>query len=65
MDTKEKDVNISQQILEKSTKGATFLMLGQLFTKAITFFLNSILVRFLSPRIFGITAFLELSLIHI
>ncbi|CCC68644.1 hypothetical protein NCAS_0B05600 [Naumovozyma castellii] len=59
MDTKEKDVNISQQILEKSTKGATFLMLGQLFTKAITFFLNSILVRFLSPRIFGITAFLE------
>ncbi|CCD23329.1 glycolipid translocation protein NDAI_0B02940 [Naumovozyma dairenensis CBS 421] len=49
----------SDQILEKSTKGATFLMLGQLFTKLITFFLNSLLVRFLSPRIFGITAFLE------
>lgn len=49
----------SEQILEKSTKGATFLMMGQLFTKMITFFLNSLLVRFLSPRIFGITAFLE------
>lgn len=47
------------QILEKSTKGATFLMMGQLFTKVITFVLNNILVRFLSPRIFGITAFLD------
>jgi len=45
--------------LKKSTKGATFLILAQLFTKIITFLLNSVLVRFLSPRIFGITAFLE------
>lgn len=49
----------SEQILEKSTKGATILMLGQFFTKIITFILNNLLVRFLSPRIFGITAFLE------
>lgn len=49
----------SEQILEKSTRGATFLMMGQLFTKMITFILNSILIRFLSPRIFGITSFLE------
>ncbi|SMN18492.1 similar to Saccharomyces cerevisiae YBL020W RFT1 Essential integral membrane protein [Maudiozyma saulgeensis] len=49
----------SDEILKKSTKGATFLMLAQLFTKIITFLLNSVLVRFLSPRIFGITAFLE------
>lgn len=49
----------SDEILQKSTKGATFLMLAQLFTKIITFLLNSVLVRFLSPRIFGITAFLE------
>lgn len=48
-----------QQMLEKSTKGATFLMIGQLTTKMTTFILNSLLVRFLSPRIFGITAFLE------
>lgn len=49
----------SEQILEKSTKGATFLMLGQLSTKLITFVLNNLLVRLLSPRIFGITSFLE------
>ncbi|CCH58666.1 hypothetical protein TBLA_0A08770 [Henningerozyma blattae CBS 6284] len=48
-----------EQILAKSTKGATFLMMTQIFTKMITFILNSLLVRFLSPRIFGITAFLE------
>lgn len=52
-------VPTGEQILEKSTKGATFLMMGQLFTKMITFVLNNVLVRFLSPRIFGITAFLE------
>lgn len=49
----------SEQILERSTKGATFLMMGQLFTKLVTFVLNNLLIRFLSPRIFGITAFLE------
>ena len=49
----------SEQILERSTTGATFLMMGQLFTKLVTFILNNLLIRFLSPRIFGITAFLE------
>lgn len=34
-------------------------MLGQLFAKVITFFINSILFRYLSPRIVGITSFLE------
>lgn len=51
--------NTSDQILDKSTKGATFLMMGQLSTKLITFILNNLLVRLLSPRIFGITSFLE------
>lgn len=46
-------------ILEKTTRGATFLMMGQLFSKIVTFLLNNTLVRYLSPRIFGITAFLE------
>lgn len=49
----------SQKILEKSTKGVTFLMFSQLFTKIISFVLNNLLIRYLSPRIFGITAFLE------
>ncbi|EDO15019.1 hypothetical protein Kpol_1007p3 [Vanderwaltozyma polyspora DSM 70294] len=60
MEKKEKvTLTTSEQILEKSAKGATFLMMGQFFTKLVTFFLNSLLVRFLSPRIFGIIAFLE------
>ncbi|CCK71205.1 glycolipid translocation protein KNAG_0G01470 [Huiozyma naganishii CBS 8797] len=49
----------SEQILALSTKGATFLMFGQLFTKLVSFALNSVLIRHLSPRIFGITSFLE------
>ncbi|GAV53276.1 hypothetical protein ZYGR_0AI05600 [Zygosaccharomyces rouxii] len=59
MEKKRNTVSSGQQMLEKSTKGATFLMMGQLITKMTTFVLNSLLVRFLSPRIFGITAFLE------
>lgn len=59
MEKKRNAVSSGQQMLEKSTKGATFLMMGQLTTKMTTFVLNSLLVRFLSPRIFGITAFLE------
>ncbi|QLQ79596.1 hypothetical protein HG537_0C02430 [Torulaspora globosa] len=52
-------VPTAEQILERSTSGATFLVMGQLFTKIISFVLNNVVVRFLSPRIFGITAFLE------
>lgn len=58
-DDRRKLPSSSEQILEKSTKGATILMLGQFSTKIITFILNNLLVRFLSPRIFGITSFLE------
>lgn len=59
MERKVTETPSGQQMLEKSTKGATFLMMGQLITKMTTFVLNNLLVRFLSPRIFGITAFLE------
>ncbi|AAS53386.1 AFR015Wp [Eremothecium gossypii ATCC 10895] len=48
-----------EEILAKSTQGATFLMMGQLFGKLVTFVLHNVLVRFLSPRIFGITSFLD------
>ncbi|KAH3901809.1 related to Oligosaccharide translocation protein RFT1 [Saccharomycodes ludwigii] len=47
-----------ESILVKSTKGVTFLMFTQLFTKILTFLLNNLLIRYLSPKIFGITAFL-------
>lgn len=46
-------------ILNKSTAGASFLMLTQLFTKMLTFLLNQLLIRLISPRVFGISAYLE------
>ena len=46
-------------ILNKSTTGASFLMLTQLFTKMLTFLLNQLLIRLISPRVFGISAYLE------
>ncbi|AMD21868.1 HFR013Wp [Eremothecium sinecaudum] len=51
--------SLSEKILARSTKGVTFLMMGQLFSKLVSFIVNSLLVRFLSPRIFGITSFLD------
>ncbi|SCU91307.1 LADA_0F09208g1_1 [Lachancea dasiensis] len=48
-----------QSILQKSTRGVTFLMFSQLFAKIVTFLLNTLLVRYLSPKVFGINAFLE------
>ena len=46
-------------LLNKSTTGASFLMLTQLFTKMLTFLLNQLLIRLISPRVFGISAYLE------
>ncbi|SCU83520.1 LAME_0C05468g1_1 [Lachancea meyersii CBS 8951] len=48
-----------QSILQKSTRGVTFLMFSQLFAKVVTFLLNTLLVRYLSPKVFGINAFME------
>ncbi|SCU99910.1 LANO_0F04302g1_1 [Lachancea nothofagi CBS 11611] len=57
----EKHGELSQHesILQKSTRGVTFLIFGQLFSKVVTFLLNTLLVRYLSPKVFGINAFLE------
>lgn len=51
--------NNGADLLNKSTAGASFLMLTQLFTKMLTFLLNQLLIRLISPRVFGISAFLE------
>ncbi|XBW36125.1 hypothetical protein QEN19_001702 [Hanseniaspora menglaensis] len=48
----------TESILSKSTKGVSFLIIQQFFTKMLTFVMNSLLVRYLSPKIFGIMAFL-------
>ena len=45
--------------LNKFASGILFLMLGQTLSKGVNFLLNTLLVRYLSPRIFGITSFLE------
>ncbi|CCH46892.1 Oligosaccharide translocation protein RFT1 [Wickerhamomyces ciferrii] len=48
-----------ENLISKSAKGATFLFIGSIFTKLITFILNQILITFISPKIFGINSFLE------
>lgn len=48
----------NDSLLSKSTNGVSFLIMQQFFTKMITFVMNSLLIRYLSPKIFGIIAFL-------
>lgn len=54
-----KDHQDAEKLLSKSAKGVTFLLFGQVFTKFSTFILNQILISYISPKIFGINAFLE------
>ncbi|ODQ58887.1 hypothetical protein WICANDRAFT_93589, partial [Wickerhamomyces anomalus NRRL Y-366-8] len=54
-----KDNQDTEKLLSKSAKGVTFLLFGQVFTKFSTFILNQILISYISPKIFGINAFLE------
>ncbi|SCU81600.1 LAFA_0C06084g1_1 [Lachancea sp. 'fantastica'] len=56
---KQSEESPPQTILQKSTEGVTLLMFTQLFGKVVTFLLNTLLVRYLSPKVFGINAFLE------
>lgn len=49
----------TERLLSKSAKGVTFLLIGQMFTKCSTFILNQILISYISPKVFGINAFLE------
>ncbi|KAL8871499.1 MAG: hypothetical protein Q9174_002677 [Haloplaca sp. 1 TL-2023] len=47
-------------LLARSTKGATYLILLQVGSRALTFLVNQILLRFLSPEVLGISSQLEL-----
>jgi oligosaccharide translocation protein RFT1 len=49
----------AERLLVKSAEGVTFLLFGQAFTKLSTFIMNQILITYVSPKIFGINAFLE------
>lgn len=49
-------------LLTKSTAGASYLVIGQIATKLFTFLLNQLLIRFISPKVFGIASNLEVLL---
>jgi small basic protein len=51
---------MSNSILSASAKGATFLILLQVASRALTFGVNQVLLRFLSPELLGVSAQLEL-----
>lgn len=50
----------STSLPSKSAKGASFLILLQIGCRALTFIVNQVLLRFLSPRTLGLSAQLEL-----
>lgn len=52
-------------ILAKSAQGATFLILLQVGSRALTFIVNQVLLRYLSPEILGISTQLELFAISV
>ena len=47
-------------ILVKSAQGATFLILLQIGSRALTFIVNQVLLRYLSPEVLGVSTQLEL-----
>jgi hypothetical protein len=51
---------MSNTILSASAEGATFLILLQVASRALTFAVNQVLLRFLSPELLGVSAQLEL-----
>lgn len=51
--------------LSASAKGATFLILTQVGSRALTFIINQVLLRYLSPELLGAATQLELYLISV
>ncbi|KAL8838158.1 MAG: hypothetical protein Q9176_005241 [Flavoplaca citrina] len=54
------DSSPSTSLLAQSSKGATYLILLQVGSRALTFIVNQILLRFLSPELLGVSTQLEL-----
>jgi oligosaccharide translocation protein RFT1 len=48
------------EVLTSSTYGAAFLVMVQVVSRILTFTVNQLMLRYMSPRIFGIAAQLEL-----
>ncbi|KAK6000786.1 hypothetical protein QM012_003511 [Aureobasidium pullulans] len=55
----------SDNAVSASAKGASFLILLQIGSRALTFALNQILLRFLSPELLGVSVQLELYCISV
>ena len=53
-------LKMSQSVVSASAQGATFLILLQVGSRALTFAVNQVLLRFLSPELLGVSAQLEL-----
>jgi oligosaccharide translocation protein RFT1 len=53
----------ADEAVSASARGATFLILLQMGSRAITFALNQFLLRFLSPELLGVSVQLELFVI--
>lgn len=51
---------MAESALSKTAQGATFLILLQVASRALTFLVNQILLRFLTPQIFGVAIQLDL-----
>lgn len=56
---------MSSTALSASAKGATFLILTQVGSRALTFVINQVLLRYLSPELLGVATQLELYLISV
>lgn len=56
---------MSDSAVSASAKGASFLILLQISSRALTFALNQILLRFLSPELLGVSVQLELYCISV
>ena len=58
--TPPKDTESASSLLASSARGATFLISLQIGSRALTFLVNQVLLRHLSPELLGISAQLEL-----
>ncbi|KAK5704648.1 Oligosaccharide translocation protein rft1 [Elasticomyces elasticus] len=54
---------MADDVVSASAKGATFMVLLQIGSRAVTFALNQVLLRFLSPQLLGVAVQLELYII--
>ena len=54
---------MADNAVANSAKGATFMVLLQIGSRALTFALNQVLLRFLSPQLMGVAVQLELYII--